>query len=133
MIGGAAVYTFGVRSSVGFAPPYIVVHGSIYRYIPDSASCAAQLNSGPSGPLPCLLWGKPDGNKLAENLAEHMLVRASAASRRGPPTGSVAQGQDRGASDESLDDKLSLPLALSLVLCGRSWTEDQQDERDARR
>ena len=48
----------------------------LYTVVPDPAFSSEEQNSGPSGPLPCLLWGKPDGDKLAENLVLDMLARA---------------------------------------------------------
>ena len=81
--------------------------------VPDSAFSSEEQNSGPGAGPPICLWGKRETKTLAQNLAADMLARALPASRRGPSTASVAQGQDRRASDESLDDNLSLPLALS--------------------
>ena len=98
MIGGSAVLSAYVL--VSRLPPRTFFYTS------------AKFWSKRPPPLP------PLGQTRHQNQGEILLPSTCwpelpAASRRGPSTGSVAQGQDRRASDESLDDKLSLPLALS--------------------
>ena len=112
---------FGVRSRVAFLSPFIVLHGSTGFCLLFRKSKILVL--GPEAPL-----------ASRTSLSRTCWPELSAASwRELSTTGSVEQGQDRRASDESLDDKLSLPLVLSLVLCGRlCGQKDQQDERDAR-
>ena len=78
---------FGVRSSVGFAPPYIVLHGSTGFCL---LTASAKFWSKWPPPLP------PLGQTRDENQGEILLPSTCwpelpAASRRGPSTGSVAQ------------------------------------------
>ena len=103
--------------------PYVLVsrlppRTYFYTVVPDSVLSPGEKNSGPSVPLPCPLWGKRETKtKGGISCRAHFGQSSPPASRRGPSTGSVAQGQDRRASDESPNDNLSLPLAVGLVSC----------------
>ena len=89
-------------------PPCIVVHGSAGSCLLFGRAKFWSWSRRSPGP-PDFLRHENLDRKASRG---HGWPGLSAASRRGPSTGSVAQGQDRRASDESLDDNLGLPLAL---------------------